>query len=211
MKPSLISLAVTALTLAVPSASSAASSKKLNLDSAIGRAISFCEAVASREGSGFPVPVGADVHDATPPALGTPDLVKRFAATQQSGRMTSPAFFVQFRSSDGLVWAVVYEGMPACDFMITGADGDMPAMASRLSANLSERKGWQIMASAPATAAMPLAQHLLVKKMPKAGAPEFGIRLRIRALAGEAADKDGVQMEMSFLSGEIGSASAPAQ
>ncbi|HEX8481727.1 MAG TPA: hypothetical protein VF650_07490 [Allosphingosinicella sp.] len=188
----------------MPAAAAAGKPTKGGLDSALANASSFCERAASRApGTGFPAPLRGPVsiHDGTPPAMGTPDLVKRFAATQESGCLASSApFFVHFLTSDAAVWAVVYDKLPSCDIMVTGAAGDMPAVAGRLTQALG-KNGWLSGGSTAATAAMPLARHVLVKKAPKPGAPDFTLRLRIRALGGPSADPAGVQLEMSFLGG----------
>lgn len=187
---------------------------KGGLDSTLARASDFCERAASRAaGTGFPIPAGGgiSIHDGRPPALGTPDLVKRFADTQPIGRLASAdRFYLHFLAPGGDVWAVVYDGMPACDVMVTGAAGDMPAAAARLADSL-RRNGWQSAGSTAATATMPLAQHVLVKQVPKAGAPALGLRLRIRALSGAAAEPDGVQLELGFLAGEVGTSSPDPQ
>lgn len=191
-----------------PAAAASRSKAKGGLDSTLARASDFCERAATREaGTGLPVPSGGGVaiHDGSPPALGTPDLVKRFADNQQTGPLASEQrFYVHFLAPGGDVWAVVYDKLPACDVMVTGAAGDMPAAASRLTDSL-RRNGWQIAGSTP------LAQHVLVKKLPKAGMPGFGLRLRLRALSGDAADPGGVQLEMSFLAGDVETSSADPQ
>lgn len=207
--------AVVAASLLMMSAGAASKKPaKGGLDSTLASASEFCERAATRApGTGFPLPSagGVAVHDGTPPAMGTPDLVKRFAQTQTSGRLASVApFYLHFFAKGGDVWAVVYDGLPTCDVMVTGAAGDMPAAASRLADSL-RRSGWQVAGSTPATAAMPLAQHILLKKMPKTGSPGFGLRLRIRALSGAGADPAGVQLEMSFLAGEVETPSLEAK
>lgn len=180
---------------------------KGGLDATLARASSFCERTASREtGPRFELPSGGGIkiHDGRPPALGTPDLVKRFADRQPIiGRIApSERFYLHFLSPGGDVWAVVYFGLPACSVMVTGAAGDMPAAASRLAETLP-KAGWQIAGFTPATAAMPLAKHVLIKKIAKPGTPNFGTMLSLRALAGDSADPTGVQLEMRFLAGEL--------
>lgn len=200
----LLCAAVWASLVAMPAGAAPKKPAKGGVESAVANASEFCERAATRPaGPGMPVPSmgGVAIHDGTPPALGTPDLVKRFAQTQPSGRLASGnPFYLHFLAKDGDVWAVVYDGTPTCDVMVTGASGDMPATASRLAEAL-RRSGWQVAGSTPATAAMPLAQYVLLKKIPKAGAPDSAVRLRIRALSGASADPAGVQLEMSFLAG----------
>lgn len=204
----LLGVAVLASLVATPAGAASRKPAKGGVESALANAAEYCERAATRAaGPGMPVPSrgGVAIHDGTPPAMGTPDLVKRFAQTQPSGRLASGTpLYLNFFAKDGDVWAVVYDGTPTCDVMVTGASGDMPAAAARLAGSL-RRSGWQIAASTPAAAAMPLAQHVLLKKMPKAGAPAFGLRLRIRALGGTSADPAGVQLEMSFLAGSSSS------
>ncbi|HEX8381365.1 MAG TPA: hypothetical protein VF619_12555 [Allosphingosinicella sp.] len=191
-----------ALLICIPSAVAAA--PKSGLDSTLANASNFCERAASRApGTGFPPPLGGrvSIHDGNPPAMGVPDLVKRFAETQPTGRLAPSApFYLHFFTSGADVWAVVYDKLPSCDVMVTGAAGDLQAVASRLTQAL-RKSGWQSMGSTAATAAMPLAQHVLVKKVARPGAPEAVLTLRVRALSGPSADPAGVQLEMSFLSG----------
>jgi hypothetical protein len=128
---------------------------------ALPEAVAFCEKASSRaDVKSFPVPIGGGirVHPGDPTAMGVPDLVKRFAATQPLGRLASPAFYIHFPSSDGQIWAVVYDGLPACDLMLTGAGGDMPAAASGLAKSL-EAKGWRIVGSTAALGSALFAQH----------------------------------------------------
>lgn len=177
-----------------------------NVEASLTAASSFCEAAAAqRPGQGLPVPVaeGIVVHDGSPPALGVPDIVKRFAATQPSGAIAAgPPFYLQFSATDGQVWAVAYDSPVGCDVMVTGSDGNMPALALRLVKALSA-KGWHEVRAVPATADSPLAQHVLTREGPDGR----GSRLAIRALAPAAAGRDGVQMSLGFLAGAIEPAS----
>ncbi|HEX8241487.1 MAG TPA: hypothetical protein VF574_17255 [Allosphingosinicella sp.] len=174
---------------------------KGNLDDTLARAALFCERAASRDaGAGFQPPPGGGIaiRDGRPPAIGTPDLVKRFADTQPMGRLASAErFYIQFMAPGGDVWAVVYDKLPGCDVMVTNAQGDMPAAASRLVASL-QKSGWQVARSTAASAAMPLAQYVLGRRLPKTGAADLSLSLRIRALSGSSADPTGVQLELSF-------------
>jgi hypothetical protein len=179
---------------------------KGDLDSTLARASSFCEGAALRPaGAGVELPSlrGIAIHDRAPRDAGVPDLVKRFARTRPMAPLaSSPSLHLHFLAPGGDVWALVYDGLPACDVMVTGASGDLPAAASRLAEALG-RDGWQIAGSSPATAAMPLAKHVLSKKIAKPGTPDFGLMLSLRALAGDSADPTGVQLEMRFLAGEL--------
>jgi hypothetical protein len=172
-----------------------------DLPAMLAKAAEFCEGAASRDaGSGIPmlIDVGISVHDGAPPAMGVPDIVKRFAQTQLSSRIAAtPPFYLRFAAAKGDVWAVVYDKLPSCDLMVTGADGDMPTLAAALSRSLTSH-GWTLLKSIPATATSPLAEQLLVRTM----SGNRGLRVIIRALAPAPADKAGVQMELSFLAGE---------
>lgn len=194
-----------AILLVVPSAPAPARPAPApDLDATLARAVAFCEATVTREaGKGLPVPVGqgVTVHDGAPPAMGVPDIVKRFAATQPSGRIaSSPPFYIHLAASDGQVWAVVYETLPMCDLMVTDASGDMPAGATALATALSKR-GWRVVKATAASDAMPLAQQILLKTVPKPGAADSTLRLLIGALAPAAAGRDGVQMHLSLIAG----------
>ena len=209
MKPYRFACAALALSLAASTTTPAAARKAApsagGVAAMLKKAVTYCEAVVARKaGTGLPVPMGgANIHDGTPPAMGTPDLVKRFAATQSSRHLASSSpFYVQFLPAAGAqLWAVVYDRSPTCDVMVTGSDGDMPAAAAALSESLRKDGGWQAVASVPATDAMPLAQHLLVKKTSPAGGSDFDVQLKIRALAATAGDRDGIQMELGFIGG----------
>ncbi len=208
MKPYRFACAALALSLAAstttPAAARKAAPSARGIAAMLKKAVTYCEAVVARKaGTGLPVPMGANIHDGTPPAVGTPDLVKRFAAMQSSRHLASSSpFYVQFLPAAGAqVWAVVYDRLPTCDVMVTGSDGDMPAAAAALSQSLRDDDGWQVVASVPATDAMPLAQHLLVKKTSPAGGSDFDVQLKMRALAATAADRDGIQMELGFIGG----------
>lgn len=198
----LLRVALLATLFATPAVTASKKPAKDGLDSTLARAAEFCERAATHTGTGIPGPPGGGgvaIHDGTPPAMGTPDLVKRFAQTQPSGRLASkPPFNLHLLGKGGEVWAVVYEGLPTCDVMVTGASGDMPATAVRLAEAL-RRSGWQIVGSTPATATMPLSEQVLIKKVAKPGTPPSSLKLRLRALSGAAADPAGIQLEMSFL------------
>lgn len=190
--------------VAAPSGAASKKPAKDAIEATLTAASVFCERVATRApGTGMPIPTAGRtaIHDGTPPAVGTPDLVKRFAETQPSRHLASGfPLYVNFLTEGGQVWAVVYEGTSTCDVMVTGAAGDMPAIAARLAESM-RRSGWQIVASSPAGETMPLAQHVLTRKIPAAAAPETTVRLQLRALSGAAADPAGVQLEMSVLAG----------
>lgn len=200
----LLCVALLGALVAAPAGAAAKKPAKNGLEATLANAAAYCERVATRApGTGMLVPTGgrAAIHDGTPPALGTPDLVKRFAETQPSRHLASGSpFYVNFLTEGAQVWAVVYEGTQTCDVVVTGAVGDMPAIAARLAESL-RKSGWQIVESSPASATMPLARHVLTRKVPAAAAPETSLRLQLRALSGAAADPAGVQLEMSVLAG----------
>ena len=200
----LLCVGLLAALVAAPAGAGSKKPAKDGVESTLVNASAYCERVATRApGTGILVPTAgrAAIHDGSPPALGTPDLVKRFAETQPSRHLASGSpFYVNFLTEGAQVWAVVYEGTPTCDVVVTGAAGDMPAIAARLAESMRKR-GWQIVQSTPASAAMPLAQHLLTRKVPAAAAPETTVRLQLRALSSAAADPAGVQLEMSVLAG----------
>lgn len=203
----LLCAALVACLFAVPAATAAPRKPaKGDLDSNLVRASSFCEGAALRPaGAGFQLPSmrGIAIHDRAPRDTGVPDLVKRFAATQPMAALApSPSFHLHFLAPGGDVWALVYDGLPSCSVMVTGASGDIPAAALRLVESL-RGDGWEIAGFRPATAAVPQSKHILIKKLAKPGTPGFGLMLSLRALAGDSADPAGVQLEMRFLAGEL--------
>jgi hypothetical protein len=188
--------------VATPAVAAPKKPAKGGLEWSLANASAYCERVVTRApGTGMLVPSTgpAAFHDGTPPAMGTPDLVKRFAQTQPSGRLaTGNPFYVNFITKGADVWAVVYQETSSCDVMVTAGAGDMAAVAARLTESLV-KSGWQRAASSPAGGPGQLAQHVLTKKVPKADAPAAGVTLRLRALSGTAADPAGIQLDMSFL------------
>lgn len=188
-----------------PTAAAARKPAKGDLNSNLARVSSFCEqAVLRAPGTGFPIdsPRGIDIHVGARLDGRVPDLVKRFAARQAAAPLvSSPSFQLHFLAPGGDVWALVYDRLPICNVMVTGASADMSTAASRL-ANTLGGEGWQIAGSIPATPDRPLSKHVLVKKIAKPGVPDFGLMLTIRALAG-AADPTGIQLEMELLAGEV--------
>jgi hypothetical protein len=170
-----------------------------NIEAVVATAVSYCETVVLRQaGTHLPVPTEAILHGGASTAAAVPDLVQRFASTTFSGLLgLSSPFYIQFPAMGGQLWVVAYDGVPTCDVMITGAEGDMTAEASALADTLRGKAGWDLL-SAQTPSAMPLAQYTLVKQMPSGQA----IRLRMRALAGSAAEPDGVQWELSFIAGK---------
>jgi hypothetical protein len=131
-----------------------------------------------------------------------PELVQRFSATQPMGRVAPVSGAVKFTAADGEVWAVNYGERPACDLMVTKGS-NVPEMAAELVRSLDEQGSWDSVRSAPATAEMPLADHLLRKPRPQADDPNYGLRLAVRWPVGTAADPAGVQLEMSYLAGSL--------
>lgn len=203
----LLYIAVAASIAAMPSSAAALRKpEKGDLNSNLARVSAFCEQVVLRApGKSFPIPSprGLEIHTGDARDPGVPDLVRRFAARQPMARIyPSPTFNLRFLAPGGDVWAHVYEALPTCNAMVTGASGDMPAAAARLAASLGGG-GWQIAAFRPATATMPLSKHILVKKLPRPGTPDFGIMLTILGLAGDSADPTGVQLEMKFVAGQV--------
>lgn len=200
MKPNWLLCAGLASTLMVhPTAVAGRTPMRRGLDSVLATAVSYCESVVTRQaGAHLPMPTGAILHGGPRTAAGVPDLVQRFASTTFSGRLgLSSPFYIQFPAEGGQLWVVAYDGMPTCDVMVTGVEGDMTAEASALAQTLGGKAGWDLV-SAQAPSGMPLAQYTLVQQMPSGQA----VRLRMRALAGTAAAPDGVQLELSFISGK---------
>jgi hypothetical protein len=177
------------------------------LADALAQAAAFCE--ASLFSGGVQLPPNTIIYMRVPRAAGSvrplselPELVKRFAATQPMGRTTQTSGAVKFAASEGEVWAVNYGEMPACDLMVTKGS-NVPALAAALVRNLDEQGGWENVRTVPASASMPLSDHVLRKLKPQADDQNYGFRLRVRWPIETAADQNGIQLEMSYLAGTM--------
>jgi hypothetical protein len=194
-----------ALVLAAQTAAAAPAAPPLS--EALGQAASFCEAALYTGSVGLPA--NATVYMSIPAAAGgvrplseIPELVQRFAATQPMGRTVAPNVAVRFLASEGEVWTIGYGEVAACDLMVTNGS-DVPALAAALVAGLDQEKGWDSVKAVPASAAMPLSQHVLVKPKPQADDPAYAFRVKVRWPDAPAADRDGVQLDMSYVAGTL--------
>jgi hypothetical protein len=201
------------LALAMASQSAAATSAPPLAD-ALAQAATFCE--ASLYSGDVRLPANATVYMRVHAAAGSvrpfseiPAIVQRFMETQPMSRMTAPSGAVLFAASEGEVWAVGYGEMPACDLMVTNSSG-VPTLANALVRKLDEQEGWESVRAVPASAAMPLSDHLLRKPKPQSDDPAYGFRLKVRWPAEAITDRNGVQLEMSYLAGTMKS-SAPVK
>ncbi|AQR75265.1 hypothetical protein BXU08_17760 [Sphingomonas sp. LM7] len=172
----------------------------------IDSAIKLCE--DSSRSSKFMMPAGPQLYmniyreaGDIKPFEQVPALVTRFAGSQPAGRGSLPSSYVSFPLADGgALWAVIYQTQ-GCDLMATGL-GDPVPVVNKIEQVLAE-KSYTVLRSVDASAQRPLAQKLLLKRDPQPDSPAYGTRVKIEALASSAADRDGVQLSVSFLSGDI--------
>lgn len=167
------------------------------VDSALASAARFCEAVVTERKTPPPLPPGATVHSGS----GVPDLIKRFAATRPMIRMFGVDSYAHFHARNGQVWVVRSQQSVTCDIAVTAVPGGAVALRDSFTKSLPGQ-GWKLLSSLTATAARPLWHYTLVKWVPKASSPNFGLRLEIRGLHPSASTEDGSQMELNFIGGD---------
>jgi hypothetical protein len=167
------------------------------VDAALASAAHFCEAVVTERKRAPPLPAGVTVHSDS----GVPDLIKRFAATRPMIRMFGVDSYAHFHARNGQVWVVRSQQSVACDIVVTAVPGGAAALSASFTKSLAGQ-GWKILSSLTATAARPLWHHTLVKWVPKADSPNFGLRLEVQGLHPSASTEDGAQMELSFFGGD---------
>lgn len=192
----------TALFLALLAPASAAPPP---VDAALASAARFCEAVVTERKTPPPLPAGATVRSDS----GIPDLIKRFAATRMMIRMFGVDSYAHFHARNGQVWVVRSQQAVACDIVVTAVPGGSAALGDSFTRSLPGQ-GWKNLSSLPATAAMPFWRRTLVKWVPKANSPNFGLRLEIQGLLPPGSTEDDSQLELSFIGGDNFQAGAGA-
>lgn len=167
------------------------------VDAALASAARYCEAVVTERKAPPPLPAGATVHSDG----GVPDLIGRFAATQSMIRMFGVDSYVRFQARNGQVWVVRSRQSVSCDIVVTAVPGGAAALADTFIKSLPGQ-GWEVLNSLTATPTRPLWRHTLVKRVPKADSPNFGLRVQIQGLHPTASTEDGSQMELNFMGGD---------
>ena len=167
------------------------------VDAALASAARYCEAVVTEKKTAPPLPAGVTVHSDS----GIPDLIKRFAATQPMIRMFGVDSYAHFHARNGQVWVVRSQQAVACDIVVTAVPGGSAALGDSFTRSLPGQ-GWKTLSSSPATAAMPFWRHTLVKWVPKANSPNFGLSLKILGLLPPSSTEDDNQLELSFIGGD---------
>jgi len=167
------------------------------VDSALAGAARYCEAVVTERKSLPPLPAGVTVHSDS----GVPDLIKRFTATQPMLRMFGVDSYAHFRARNGQVWVVRSQQAVTCDIVVTAVPGGSAALSASFLGSLPGQ-GWKTLSSSPATAANPFGRHTVVKWVPKANSPNFGISLKILVLLPPGSTEADSQMALSFIGGD---------
>ncbi len=185
----------------------------MSLPAAMGAAGSVCEQATK---TGKPeIPPGAQLYmnmyrevGGIKPFEQVPALVKRFAATQPAGRAGGVSGYVSWpKAAGGSVWVVMYQTI-GCDIMVTGSSD--PAAAVLPFVQLLEGHGYSLIRSTEASSVQPLSQRLLLKRQPTAASPAYGTRVRVTWPKEASSKPDGIQIEISYLAGNIAVSSAPA-
>lgn len=167
------------------------------VDAALASAARFCEAVVTERKTAPPLPAGVTVHSDS----GVPDLIKRFAATKPMIRMFGVDSYAHFHARNGQVWVVRSQQAVACDIVVTAVPGGSAALGASFTKSLPGQ-GWKELSSLPATAASPFWRRTLVKWVPKANSPNFGLSLKILGLLPPGSTEDDSQLELSFIGGD---------
>lgn len=167
------------------------------VEAALASAARFCEAVVTERKTPPPLPAGATVHSDS----GIPDLIRRFAATGTMTGMFGVDSYAHFHARNGQVWVVRSRQSVACDIVVTAVPGGSAALGDSFTRSLPGQ-GWQILASSPATAAMPFWRQTHVKWVPKADSPNFGLSLKILGLLPPSSTEEDSQLELSFIGGD---------
>ena len=201
---------VVALCMAVMSSSAMAADAPSSISEAVFHAVELCERAVQTEGAvPFDRPKGAELYEDLLGQAGRPDiarmqseapaLVQRFVQTLPWRTIEAPAMMMRYPAASGEAWAVIGQKNRSCNVMVTGS---VDPVAATLVEQMAAR-GWRVVIARPAVKPATLAQHVLVKMNPTLSAPDWGVRARVRSLGFTPDTRDGVEMEMSFLAGNI--------
>jgi hypothetical protein len=130
-----------------------------------------------------------------------PALIQRIIATSRGSRLYKLDSAFRFPSASGEAWVILYRGA-ACDLFVTGSAQPLEPLVQALGTKL-EAAGWRTLKTAPATEAMPLSQRVMLQMTPQPAAPAHGTRAMLQWLSPAAAQPDGVQLEINYMSGDI--------
>lgn len=178
---------------------------------AMARAVALCEkAVQARGALTMDLPrdaelfhpqLGETAPDVAKLPAAAPPLVQRFVQTLPWRMVEAPTMMVRYRATQGEAWAVVGARSHACDMMVTGSVD--AAAGDALVGAMAGRGGWQVAIARPAPQHGMLSQHVLVKRMPTAAAPDWGMRAKVQSLGLAPETRDGVQVQVGFVIGTI--------
>jgi hypothetical protein len=133
------------------------------------------------------------------PFSALPALIQRVMATSTSRHLADPSGALRFAATSGEAWAMFYRGS-TCEVVVTGSATPVDAIvrnwADRLPSN-----GWSVVRSVDQSASAAMSERLLVKRSPRADAPLHATRIRMKWM--KPADRQGVQAEINYLSGDI--------
>lgn len=181
-----------------------------SISEAVFHAVGLCERAVQTDGAvRFDRPSGAELYDDLLGRAGRPDiarmqseapaLVQRFVQTLPWRAVEAPAMMMRYPATSGEAWAVIGQKTRSCDVMVTGS---VDPLAATLVAQMATR-GWRVVLARPAVKPATLAQHVLVKMNPTPSAPDWGVRALVRSVGFTSETRDGVEMEMRFVAGDI--------
>lgn len=181
----------------------------LPISSATMQAVAMCERAVQADGNiALDMPKGTELfHDLLGRAKGAgihmtadaPPLIQRFVMTQPWRAVEPPSFMIRYPSGSGEAWAIVAGRTRSCNVVVTGSTD--PSASNIL--GKMQPAGWRMIITRPASQPGMLASHTLVKMNPTPSAPNWGVRAIVRSLGFTPDTRDGVQMEMSFIAGDI--------
>jgi hypothetical protein len=181
-----------------------------SISEAVFHAVTLCERAVQTEGAvRFDRPKGAELYEDLLGRAGKPDiarmqstapaLIQRFVSTLPWRAMEAPAMMMRYPAASGEAWAVIGQRTGSCNVMVTGS---VDPVAATLVDQMAER-GWRVVVARPAVKPATFAQHVLVKMNPTPSAPNWGVRALVRSVGFTPEARDGVEMEMSFVAGDI--------
>ena len=181
-----------------------------SISEAVFHAVALCERAVQTEGSiPFDRPNGAELYEDMLGRAGKPNiarmqseapaLVQRFILTLPWRAVEAPTMMMRYPATSGEAWAVVGQRTGSCSVLVTGSVDPVAAtLVEQMAAG-----GWRIAAARPAIKPATLAQYVLVKMNPTPSAPNWGVRALVRSVGFTPETRDGVEMDISFVAGDI--------
>lgn len=185
-----------------------ATGEKPPVETALQHSVELCarSVVGGDQSFGFPIdvypnfPVPPNRRGDFQTAADVPELIHRFAATTQSGRIGWGGDFLKVPSAEGAIWVVVSGSMPFCDVGVTGL-AQIPRLPRALVDQL-QSDGWSLLAEQGTDESAPIWRLVLQKPAPEAEQANRVVRLTIQGIR-VGSGPDGIQMELNVVAGQL--------